>query len=198
MTDTPVTQVFPAPTDPSGVTLDDPFPPLPAESDEWPVRTVSRGLRLRVPTAILLALLVAGGAFWGGAALEKSHAGSATGFGAFAGRLRGATTGTTGKGTTGTGTRGGGFFGASTAAATGTVTVVEGNTIFVTSASGTIVKVVVSSSTKVTRDATSSLPALRPGDTVIVEGAKSSSGTVTATSVAATEAGVTAATGFGG
>ena len=58
-------------------------------------------------------------------------------------------------------------------------------------------------STAVTRNAKASQSGLRPGDTVVVQGATANNGTVTATSVAATAAGVTTAggsfgRGFGG
>jgi len=184
------------------------------EVDAWPERPAARGVRLRVPTAVLLALLVAGGAFWGGAALEKSHGSASSGFAGLAARFgRGAagsaasgsaattgssaTSGSASKSTTGGFGGFGGFGGASTAAATGTVTVVEGNTLFVTTSSGSIVKVTVGSTAKVTRNATANAASLKPGDTVVVQGTTSKDGTVTASSVAATEAGVSAASAFG-
>jgi len=201
MSDDVTTQVYPAVGANGTTMLAEPVPSeRPDGAEQWPVRTVSRGLRLRVPTAVLLALLVAGGAFWGGVALEKGHAGTGTGgFAGLAARFRTGATGTgTGTGTgTKTGTTGGFTFPGSTAAATGTVTVVEGDTLYVTTTTGSIVKVALSSSTKVTRNATATISSLKPGDTVIVQGAKASSGTVTATSVSATQAGVTTTGGLG-
>ena len=69
--------------------------------------------------------------------------------------------------------------------------------------SGSLVKVTLDGSTAVTRNAKASQAGLRPGDTVVVQGATANNGSVTATSVAATAAGVTTAggsfgRGFGG
>jgi hypothetical protein len=69
----------------------------------------------------------------------------------------------------------------------------------VTNASGALVKVTVGPSATVNRNAKSSLGSLQVGDTVVVEGSKASNGSVTATSVSATAAGVTSSFGgFGG
>ena len=81
-------------------------------------------------------------------------------------------------------------------AATGTVTEVSGSTLYVTNSSGDLVKVTVGPSATVTRNAKSSLGSLEVGDTVVVQGTKASNGSVTATSVSATGAGVSS--GFGG
>ena len=167
------------------------------DDDEWPTQAPRRGLRLRIPTAILLALLVAAGAFWGGAAVQRSQGTSTSSFAATAARFR-AGLGASGASGSSAASR---FFGAgSTAAATGTVTDIQGSTLYVTDASGNLVTVKVAPAVKVSRDAASSLSALRPGDTVIVQGATAKNGTVTASSVSATAAGITSATraGFGG
>jgi hypothetical protein len=87
----------------------------------------------------------------------------------------------------GTGTGAGALGGATT----GTVTEVSGNTLYVTNASGDLVKVTVGPSATVDRNAPSSLGSLQVGDTVVVEGTKASNGSVSATSVSATAAGVT-------
>ena len=90
-----------------------------------------------------------------------------------------------------------GGFGASTAAATGTISVVDGNTLYVLTATGSLVKVTLGPSTTITRNADSSAIDLRPGDTVVVQGTTAANGDVAATSVAATQAGVTSG-GVGG
>ncbi len=135
------------------------------------------------PVAVLLVLLIAGGGIWGGAALQRSQ-GSTTGAGsiasAFASRFASA------RGATGAR---GGFGGASTAAASGTVTEIQGSTLYVTNASGNLVEVKIDTSTTVTRNAKTTLSGLAPGDTVVVEGTKAKNGTVTASSIAATAAG---------
>lgn len=164
------------------------------EDDDWPVRTARPGVSVRRPTAVLLVLLVAAGAFWGGAAVQKSQASPAgTLASTFASRFR-ALAGGAGGAASGFGGRfgAGAGFGAgaaSTAAATGTITVVDGDTLYVTEAGGKIVEVTLGPSTTVTRDAPASAAALRPGDSVVVEGATSKTGAVDATSVAATAAG---------
>jgi hypothetical protein len=169
------------------------------EDDEWPVRSARPGVSVRRPTAVLLVLLVAAGAFWGGAAVQRSQTSPASSLASsFASRFRALAGGTAGGGSGsasgfggGAGFGGAGGFGAgaaSTAAATGTITVVDGNTLYVTEAGGTIVEVNVGSSTKVTRDAPTSAAALHPGDSVVVQGSKSKTGAVDATSVAATAA----------
>jgi hypothetical protein len=158
-----------------------------AGEDEWPIRSPRPGLRLKYATAVLVALLIGAGGLWGGAALQRAHGttGVAGGASNFA-RLFSST------GSSGT-TRGG-FSGFSSAsAAAGIVTTIEGNTLYVTTASGGLVKVILGKSTNYTREAKSTASAMQPGDTVIVQGTKEKNGTVTATSVADTVAGVSAA-----
>jgi hypothetical protein len=162
-----------------------------ADDDEWPDRGPRKGIRMSVPTVVLVALLIAAGGIWGGAALQRSHgttSGSSAAASSLASLFRGA-------GSTGAGGLAGarGAFGA---AATGTVTEVEGSTLYVTNASGDLVKVTVGPSVTVTRNAKSSLASLQVGDTVVVQGTKASNGSVTASSVSATGAGVTS--GFAG
>jgi len=158
-----------------------------ADEDEWPVRSPRAGLRLKYPTAVLVALLIAAGGLWGGAALQRAHgtSGSAGGASSFA-RLF-SSTGASGF-TRGSGFSG--FSGASTGAAAGIVTTIEGDTLYVTTASGGLVKVMLGVSTTYTRVAKSTASAMQPGDTVIVEGTKEKNGTVEATSVADTAAGI--------
>jgi hypothetical protein len=155
--------------------------------DLWPSRGPTNALRLRVPTAILCALAIAAGGFWGGAALQKSHQSSGTS--ALAALARSFRSGASGASAASGAARG---FGTSTAAATGTVTAIQGNTIYVTNAAGNLVKVIVAGTTSITRNAKVAEGALLPGDTVIVDGSTAKSGVVTASSVAATAAGVTA------
>jgi hypothetical protein len=173
------------------------------DDDPWPSHAAKSGIRLRVPTAVLGVLLIAAGAFWGGAAVQKSH-GSSTGTGAAASRLRslfgaaGATGSSSRTGASGAASFFKSEFGGSAAAATGEFTAEVGNTIYITTSSGTLVKVVVSKSTKVTRDATASVSALKPGDTVAIDGSTAKDGTVTATSISATGSGVSSGAAGGG
>jgi hypothetical protein len=167
------------------------------DGDEWPVRGPAKGIRLALPTAgIVVVLLVAAG-FWGGAVIEKNH-GSSSGSNAasaLAARFRSTQSGTTGTGTTGGSTPsftgggfpgGGGFGGASSSAATGTVSVVDGKTLYILTSAGSLVKVTLGASTTITRNATTQADGLRPGDTVVVQGSAGKSGDVTATSISAT------------
>lgn len=167
--------------------------------DPWPARATAKGMRLRIPTLMLVGLLVGAGAFWGGAAVQRSDGttSASSALSNLAARFgaggRTATGAAAGAGVPG------GFGGAtSTAAASGTVTVINGSTLYVTTSSGSIVKVTLSPAAKVTRNANASNSALTPGDTVVVQGTTSKNGTVDATSVAATAAGVPTTGGGGG
>jgi Domain of unknown function (DUF5666) len=181
-----------------------PFDPK-SEPEEWPAHGPAKGFRVNWLTAVLVVLLIAGGGIWGGAELQKHDGSSSTsGTSAFASALAsrfGAGRGTTGRGTGGTGgaSRFGGATGAgaggSGAAATGTVTEVQGSTLYVTNAAGNLVEVKLSPTTTVTRDAKTTPGDLVPGDTVIVEGTTAKNGTVSASSVSATAEGVTSGLG---
>src|SRR5262249_35457517 len=110
------------------------------EDDEvWPVRPRGSVLRLKAPTAVLLALLVAAGGVWAGSLLQKRYGAApaaATGRGSFANiaaRFR----------------QGGAFGGAGGGGGvtTGLVTLVKGNVVWLTAADGSLVKVTVGRST---------------------------------------------------
>ena len=80
----------------------------------------------------------------------------------------------------------------------GTVSSVSGNTLYITEANGNTVKVTLSSATKVTKNVSVGKNAVRPGDTVVVAGAKNSNGTVSATTLSDTGAGPGGGSGAGG
>ena len=65
----------------------------------------------------------------------------------------------------------------------GTVSSVNGNTLYVTDSSGNTIKVSLSSSTKVTKSEKVGKASVNPGDAVVVQGVKSANGTITAGSV---------------
>ena len=136
-------------------------------------------------TALLTAVLIAALGFIGGVKVQKSSGSTApsssSGFAAARARFGGGTAG-------GATTPGGGFGGGggSTDATVGTVANVDGKSFYVTDSSGNTVKVKTNGNSKVTRTAVSSVAEIHPGDTVIVQGSKASSGTVTAASVIAT------------
>ena len=62
----------------------------------------------------------------------------------------------------------------------------DGNTLYVTDSNGNTIKVKTTSNSKITRSATASSGAIHPGDSVVIQGSKSSSGVVTATQISAT------------
>jgi hypothetical protein len=176
---------------------------LEGEDDVWPVRGPSRGIRLTLPVAVLATVLLVAGGFWAGAAVQKSHGGSsaAAAGGALAARLRAAAGGTSTSGTSTTGgaagARGGLGFGGGFSGTVGTISVVDGQTLYVETADGSLVKVTLEPSTTISRNASSKANGLRPGDTVLVQGATAKNGDVTATSVSASAPGVTSAGGGG-
>jgi uncharacterized membrane protein YgcG len=167
---------------------------------EWPTQVHARSVRLRPLTALLTVALVAIGGIWGGAELQKRHGSGATASGnsglaaALASRF-GNRTGAGG----GTGGFGGGGAAAGGGATTGTVTEVTKKTLYLTTSTGALVKIGLTSATTFTRTAKSPKGGLALGDTAIVIGAKNASGLIVATSVIATQKGVTATRGgFGG
>lgn len=170
--------------------------------DEWQVRTPARRLRMRVPTAVLVTLLIAAGAFWGGAAVQRGQGTTSSGFSAAAASLRSLAAARGASGSSGFAPIFGG--GGSSSAAVGTLTDVKGSTLYLTNSAGDIVTVVLDPSVKITRTASASASALGLGDTITVVGVTAKNGTVTATSITATAAGAsttdssgTAATGSG-
>ena len=166
----------------------------PDEDDEWPVRAPAKGIRLGIPAALMLAVALVAAGFWGGAIAQKNHgtASAATGPAAFAARLRNA------GGTGANGFQPGGGTGTGGSSdTTGTISIVSGNTLYVLTATNQLVEVTLSTSTTVTRNAKAKAVQLRPGDTVVVQGAAGKGGSVQATSVAATAKGVSPTTGGG-
>lgn len=168
----------------------------PLEDEDWMAVQAPRGVRLRIPTLVLLALLVAAGAFWGGAVAQR-HQGSTSTVSALASRLRAG--GFPFGGAGGAGAGAGGFGGATTVApaAEGTVTDVQGTTVYLTNAAGNLVKVIIGPTTTVSRTGIGAPGALQIGDTAIVRGTAGSDGTVAATSITATASGVSATAGTG-
>jgi hypothetical protein len=191
--DPTVTQTLPA-------QADGPAWPDGDDGDEEWVSTTTRGIRLGVPAAVLIALVLVAGGFWGGAALQKSHGGATSTLASLAARFRSGAAGTGATAAAGAGaSRFGGLFGggAGIAGTAGTISVVNGDTLYVDDTlTGSTVKVTLTKSTTITRNADAAAIDLRPGDTVTVQGPTGSSGAVTATSVTATAPGVSS--GFGG
>jgi hypothetical protein len=131
----------------------------------------------------------------------------ATGTGAAAARPSGAAgtgaagTGAGGTGAAGTGAAGAGGTGAVGGAANivGTVTVVDGTTLYVTDATGDTVKVTTNTGTTVTKTDTGTVSNLAPGETVVIRGVQSSAGVYAAQTVSeGSAASAFTAGGFGG
>ena len=181
---------------------------IPPRVDDLGAALAARPPRIKLPkvtTALVAAALLCGG-FLGGVLLEKHEAGSSargsgfsfaggtgTGTGTGTGRTgRGAFGGfggTTGGGTgTGTGTGTGSGTG-SGSAITGTVTVVSGNTIYVTAADGSVYTVTTNGSTAISIAQTGTISQLKPGQRVVISGSGDTNGNVTATSITAGSSG---------
>ena len=155
-------------------------------------------------TAALAAALTCAAGFFAGIQVEKGQLASATSPAtttATAGTA-GARTGTGAGAASGFAARFGGAGAAGGAggnASIGTIASVDGKTIYLTDTSGNTVKVTLSSSTKLTKSLNVSKSSLRPGDTIVVQGVKNSSGTLVATSVSDSGASTThAAASTGG
>ncbi len=82
------------------------------------------------------------------------------------------------------------------AAVSGTVSSVDGNTIYVKASGGATVAVRVEDGSKISRDSNVGAKKIRPGDSVEVQGSKHGS-TVKASSISATESGVEASASVG-
>jgi len=134
-------------------------------------------------SAALAAAITCAAGFYAGVGVEKSQLASA----ATTTTASAAQAGATSQGSTGTGAGArAGFPGAARGGANasiGTVSSVNGKTIYLTDTTGNTVKVTLSSATKITKSESVSKASVRPGDAVVIQGAKSSSGTITATSV---------------
>jgi hypothetical protein len=160
-------------TDPEEPMIDDELPRRPRRRLATPAR------------AVILAVLIAAAGFAGGVQAQKSRDdGGSSG-------ASGATpTAATAGGGGGFGRRfGGGGFGGGQAPADltiGQVTSKRGGDLYVRTQDGTTVKVHPGSSAKITRSAAASAKGIYPGDRVIVQGSKKSSGTISATQITAT------------
>ncbi len=201
------------------ITEEDDYEPLAdGEEDDWleepeqlPPRPRRRLLGAGVnpiPVALIGVLLIACG-FIGGVLVQKGQtsssgstaaSGLASRFAALRGSAAGGSTtgssGASGGGAGGLAGRLGGLGGAGAASATiGEVSFVAGDTLYVTSSEGNTVKVITSPASSITKTVKSDVHGIHPGETVVVRGAKSSGGAVSAESVSVSAAG---AAGGGG
>jgi hypothetical protein len=148
--------------------------------------------RLVTPvTTALAALLVAALGFIGGVQVQK-HQGAGNG-GTSATPASFAAAGARGGGAGAGGARGGfpGGGGAQGNATVGSVANKHGSTLYVKDGNGNTVRVKTTTHSKINRTAATSAGAIHPGDTVVVQGTKSSNGTITATQINATASGAT-------
>jgi hypothetical protein len=172
-----------------------------AYEDHWEPAPEERALpprrrrRLVTPaSAALAAVLIGALGFIGGVEVQKGQADSGTGATAGgAGAARAAVGGGAGGAARG-GLAGPG--GAQSNATVGSVTNKRGSTLYVKDSDGNTIRVKTTSHSKINRTATAGVGAIHPGDTVVVQGTKSSSGTVTATQINATS--TAAASGLAG
>jgi hypothetical protein len=146
----------------------------PLDDDDAELTAVlTRRPRAKLPslTLILLAIVVASAGFLGGALVGKHYGSSGTGN--LAAAFRGLAA-----------ARAGASSSASAGSGTG-----SGATVYVQTTAGDVVQVATSSGTKVTVSSTVPVKDLQPGETVIVEGSKNSSGAIAATSISQTSLG---------
>ncbi|MGH3415863.1 MAG: hypothetical protein ACRDSS_05310 [Actinocrinis sp.] len=170
---------------------------IPPRADDLGAALAARPPRLKLPrvtTSLVAAALICVG-FIGGALVQKHLGSSGSGnranfASAFGGNRTGAAGGTGGFGrggfgaTAGTGT-GTGTGATAGGAITGTVTVVSGDTLYVTAADGSVYTVKTTGSTSVNISQSGSLSQLKPGQSVVIAGSDDGKGDVAATSITA-------------
>jgi hypothetical protein len=162
--------------------------------DDWEPEPEERALpprrrrRLVTPASCALAAVLIGAlGFIGGVEVQKGQASSA---GAARAGLAGAGAG---------GAARGGFAGPGAGqgnATIGSVANKRGSTLYVKDSDGNTIRVKTTSHSKINRTATASVGAIHPGDSVVIQGTKSSSETITATQINATSS--SAASGLAG
>jgi hypothetical protein len=148
--------------------------------------------RLLAPLPLaLIAVLIAATGFLGGVLVQKGSEGGGSAAGPPGGLPSLLSEGAAGEsGAEGSGGLPAGFPGSgSGAAVSGTVSSVDGRTIYVKDSGGATVAVRVEDGSKISRDSNVGVKKIRPGDSVVVQGSKNGS-TVKASSISATESGV--------
>ena len=138
-----------------------------------------KGTKVITPlTRVLLAVVVAAVGFIAGALVERNQqpaASTATTTGAAAFRAGGAS----GQNNAG----GGGGGGAGGGATIGTITLIDGTNVYVTTAQGDVVKVITNPQTTISVSKNGTVTDLDPSKTVVVQGTTNSDGTVTASQI---------------
>ncbi len=149
-------------------------------------------------SAALIAVITCAAGFYAGIRVEKgqlsSSTGTASGFtppsltGSNArSSTGGTTTGTSGsRSNSASGFPAGGFPGAALGGGNvslGTISNVDGKTIYISDSTGNTVKVKLTSATKITKSLNVSKKSLHPGDSVVIRGLKNKAGTLSAASI---------------
>jgi hypothetical protein len=159
------------------------------EPDELPPRPRARFLTPL--TVVLMLVLFAACGFIGGVLVQKNQNGSSTTTlgAAVASRFGAGASGASGaSGATGAGgfSRFASLFGGGAAGggdAIGTVTDINGNKLYVTTAAGTMTEVITTPESKFKKSESVGLKAIQPGDSVVVSGVTGPSGALTASTV---------------
>jgi hypothetical protein len=165
------------------------------QDDTFALPTRRRRQFLNRRSAALLALVTCAAGFYAGIRVEKGQLSTSSsttrGFtppalGGSSTRSSTSTSGSRSSTTSGFPGGAGGFPGAAPGggnASIGTVSSVNGNTIYLTDTSGNTVKVALSSATKITKSLGVSKRSVHPGDSVVIRGLKNKSGALSATSI---------------
>ncbi|HJQ42692.1 MAG TPA: hypothetical protein VJ831_06390 [Jatrophihabitantaceae bacterium] len=135
-------------------------------------------------TRALLVVLVAAAGFIGGVLVERTQQPAATASVSAASAFRGGQNANAGGGAPGGG------------ATVGTITLIDGTNVYVTTAQGDVVKVLTNPQTTISVSKNGTLADLDPAKTVVVQGATNADGTVTASQI--TQGGFGAFGGGGG
>ena len=171
--------------DPLADTLADGF------DDDWEVAPPPRR-RLHWTTAVLVVAVIIVAAFAGGIFAQKQWGGSSSaGFtlpngGSLPSGFPGAATGgtaSTGRSGSSTGFPAGLTEGGFRGRTRGTVSYIDGNILYISTGTGSVVKVRIPKGLTVDRTVTAKATSIRPGETVVVQGAAGTNGTVKATGV---------------
>jgi len=135
-----------------------------------------KGTKVVTPlTRVLLAVVVAAAGFIGGVLVERNQQPAAASTTSTPAAFRGAGANANGGGAGGGGAGGG--------ATVGTITLIDGTNVYVTTAQGDVVKVLTNPQTTISVSKNGTLSDLDPSKTVAVQGATNADGTVTASQI---------------
>jgi len=167
------------------------LPPAPPHDDDEPEFTPRPRKRPRRLTYVLAALSLIAIGTLAGISIQKHEAHTTAPTTTVTGRTvaTGRAPGNAGGGTSGFAGGGGG------GGTVGTVTLVNGNEVYVTDTTGNVVKVVTNAASQLTQTDRATIKDITPGETVIVRGTTATDGTVTATALTASPAGSTGGAG---